>query len=216
MADLNVFSQRLREARIAKGYSQAELADEAGVTAATISSYENATTSKKSNTPKFPSIDKVILIAEKLEVSIDWLCGLELKKTETTEENYYRLSAILYCIEEFLQKTNCGVNYNRQDVNNYVYTGSFINCNVEVDNYFIADYLNKRNNFWKAMTSGENLDYETYALCINGIIKKYDDIYIKGKKSYIKLPNGEYEEKKYSDVMRWEYDELSQNTENPF
>lgn len=213
MADLSVFSQRLKEARVSCGFTQQDLAQKANVTAATISSYENSTSSKESKLAKFPSLDKVVAIAEALGVSIDWLCGLELKSTDVSEEKYYRLSTILYCIEEFLQKTNCDVNYNIQSE----YIGDFsynvINCNIGIDNYYIADYLNKRANFWNAMNSGENLDFETYTLCINGIIKKYDDIYINGKKSYVKS-NGEYIEKQDSGIMLWKYQEEKES--NPF
>lgn len=44
--DISIFSRRLKEARRAKDFTQAQLAKQSGVTAATISAYEN-TDSKK-------------------------------------------------------------------------------------------------------------------------------------------------------------------------
>ncbi len=66
----NIFSQRLREARIKAEMSQAELSRHTGITPSTLSSYE-----VKDN-PKKPTMEKVVLIAKALNVSLDWLCGI--------------------------------------------------------------------------------------------------------------------------------------------
>ena len=57
-----IFSARLKEVRIQTGKTQKEFADMVESTAATISAYENAT--------KNPSLEIVISIAEKCNVSI--------------------------------------------------------------------------------------------------------------------------------------------------
>ena len=71
MFDMNLFSERLKAARQQKGISQAELAQAVGVTAATISSYENQ------KNAKIPALDKAFAMAEALGVGLDWLCGYE-------------------------------------------------------------------------------------------------------------------------------------------
>lgn len=71
MPDLNIFSERLKEARQKAKLTQKQLAELSDVTAATISSYESE------GGTKVPSLDKVISLAKALNVSIDWLCGLE-------------------------------------------------------------------------------------------------------------------------------------------
>lgn len=71
MFDMSLFSERLKAARQQKGISQAELAQAVGVTAATISSYEN------SKNAKIPALDKAYAMAETLDVGLDRLCGYE-------------------------------------------------------------------------------------------------------------------------------------------
>lgn len=73
MPDLNIFSERLKEARQKAKLTQKQLAGLSDVTAATISSYESE------GGTKVPSLDKVIALAKALNVSLDWLCGLEEK-----------------------------------------------------------------------------------------------------------------------------------------
>ena len=79
MENINIFSERLKIARQNAKLTQKQLADMSNVTAATISSYESE------NGTKVPALDKVIAIAKALNVSIDWLCGLENKSNDNNE-----------------------------------------------------------------------------------------------------------------------------------
>ncbi|NBI73598.1 XRE family transcriptional regulator [Clostridiaceae bacterium] len=65
----NTFSKRLKGLRTSLSLTQSDFAKEIGTTQATLSSYENSS--------KLPSIDLLISIAKKYNVSIDWLCGLQ-------------------------------------------------------------------------------------------------------------------------------------------
>lgn len=67
-----IFAQRLREARSLSGTTQAKLSEKSGVTPATISAYENSNGEKGKN----PSLDNAVKLADALNVSLDWLCGL--------------------------------------------------------------------------------------------------------------------------------------------
>lgn len=69
MGDMAVFAERLKEARETKGLKQKELAEKIGVTPQTISAYEK--------TGKAPTMDNAISIAKILDVSLDWLCGID-------------------------------------------------------------------------------------------------------------------------------------------
>lgn len=81
MKSRQVFAARLKEIRLQEGKSQKEFADMVQSTAATISAYENAT--------KNPSLEIVMNIAEKCNVSIDWLSGLsDQKELKPTIRNY--------------------------------------------------------------------------------------------------------------------------------
>lgn len=82
MSNRETFSIRLKEVRLQSGKNQKDFADMVQSTAATISAYENAT--------KNPSLEIVMKIAEKCNVSIDWLCGLSEQKELKTKINSYK------------------------------------------------------------------------------------------------------------------------------
>lgn len=65
---LEIFSERLFNARTEKKMSQSELAEKADVSTTTISEYE---TGKKQ-----PKISTAKKLAVELDVSLDWLCGI--------------------------------------------------------------------------------------------------------------------------------------------
>lgn len=76
MNSINVFAERMREARTKAGFSQAELSRRTKISAATLSTYES------NKEPKNPPIDKATSIARELNVSLDWLCGLTNDKDD--------------------------------------------------------------------------------------------------------------------------------------
>lgn len=74
MVDLNIFSKRLKEAREAMGYTQRTLANQVGITPASLSAYEKD--------GKNPSLNVAAEIAKACGVSLDWLCGIDEGKYE--------------------------------------------------------------------------------------------------------------------------------------
>lgn len=77
----STFSERVRSLRESLNMSQAEFAKSVDTSQTTLSSYENI--------DKTPSFDIVKRIAEKYEVSIDWLCGLSDNKKNNPEISTY-------------------------------------------------------------------------------------------------------------------------------
>lgn len=78
--NMSIFAKRLKIARLQRDIKQKELAEKIGVRSATVSAYENENESKRAT----PSLENAIAIAKELNVSLDYLCGLEdLKKDET-------------------------------------------------------------------------------------------------------------------------------------
>lgn len=69
MDETAIFAKRMKEARGKNGLKQKELAEKIGVTPQTISAYEKA--------GKAPTMDNAISIAKILDVSLDWLCGID-------------------------------------------------------------------------------------------------------------------------------------------
>lgn len=63
----NIFGQRLKLLRSTLQLSQTEFAESLSIPQPTISGYEKG--------KNFPTIDVVVVIADKYKVSIDWLCG---------------------------------------------------------------------------------------------------------------------------------------------
>lgn len=145
MEEKNIFAEKMREARIKTGFSQAELSKRTGISAATLSTYES------SEKPKNPPIDKAIAIAKSLNVSLDWLCGLDNpKKTDeslTTEEV---LDAIMTLSK--LSNSDIGADYK-----NYENMGNFVNISLFDDALcdFVTEYM-------KIRSFMSNPDYPDY------------------------------------------------------
>lgn len=72
MDNKEIFSERLKELRSQTGKTQKQFAEFVESTPATISAYENAT--------KNPSLEVVMNIARKCNVSLDWICGFSDEK----------------------------------------------------------------------------------------------------------------------------------------
>lgn len=64
-----VFAKKLREARLAKGWTQQDLADSIDTVYMLIGKYENEKVT--------PRLDTVKRLADALGVTIGWLCGEE-------------------------------------------------------------------------------------------------------------------------------------------
>lgn len=82
MGDFSILANRIKELRRSVNMTQREFAKEAGFTAATLSAYENGS--------KSPSLEIIMEIAKRFDVSIDWLCGLSEQKSNkiNTFETY--------------------------------------------------------------------------------------------------------------------------------
>lgn len=76
----SIFAARLKQARESRGISQSELARQSGITVQSISSYE-------SDDPKEPKIYSASKIAETLNVSLDWLCGINDEESYKQYDN---------------------------------------------------------------------------------------------------------------------------------
>ncbi len=79
--ELQVFSDRIKKLRLSLDMTQKKFAEEIGITASALSSYEKNL--------KNPSIAVAKKIAEAFHVSIDWLCGLSDKMKNGNEPETY-------------------------------------------------------------------------------------------------------------------------------
>lgn len=72
--DSDVFARRVKVARVCSGMTQIALANKTGIAANQIWGYENPRSKNQSHNP---TIRNVFVIASVLDVSIDWLCGID-------------------------------------------------------------------------------------------------------------------------------------------
>lgn len=91
MDESKVFAERLKQKRTEKQISLRELALKTGLSPTTVSSYERG--------DKSPSLNNVALIAKYLDVSIDWLCGIEEEKPKNLKDI---VKTLLKLIEYFV------------------------------------------------------------------------------------------------------------------
>lgn len=66
------FGERLKQARLSQHLSQSSLAHQLGIGRSTLVEYESGAT--------LPSLMVAIRLAQGLDVSLDWLCGLTSRR----------------------------------------------------------------------------------------------------------------------------------------
>lgn len=84
---IDVFKNRLKEARVLRGMSQADLAAKAGLPPASVSHFESG--------PRKPSFDNLKALASALDVTTDYLLGRS-EKPDASAETVGRLHRDLH------------------------------------------------------------------------------------------------------------------------
>lgn len=82
MGNFSILAIRIKELRKSLKMTQKEFSEFVGCTAATLSAYENDS--------KSPSLEIIKGIAEKCNISIDWLCGLSDSMSNSDEYKTYK------------------------------------------------------------------------------------------------------------------------------
>lgn len=85
--NFEILTKRLKQIRTEKGMTQKDFAQEMGITPVTLSAYENNL--------KKPSLDLILKVAKKYEISLDWLCGLSDTKSKQNNQEYKTYSDVL-------------------------------------------------------------------------------------------------------------------------
>lgn len=103
MKEFPLFSGRLKKARVKKGITKAELARIIGATPTTLSAYETGHS-------KTPSLDIITNISNVLQVSVDYLLGIDKQEKfeiySTKEKAYKSLITALTNLPVELEKNN--------------------------------------------------------------------------------------------------------------
>lgn len=161
----DIFSTRLKEIRMQTGKTQREFAEMVQSTAATISAYENAT--------KNPSLEIVMNIAEKCNISIDWLCGLSENKKNNNEVVTFadmlllviKLSKLFMPFEEWTPSLETNDSYDDND--EYIQFATLKTSNRDVVAFF-KDWIQ----MYDLFQSG-TIDEHLYNLWISDRLKQY-------------------------------------------
>lgn len=164
MENRKIFSTRLKEVRLRTKKTQKEFAEMVNSTPATISAYENAT--------KNPSLEIVINIAKKCNVSIDWLCGVTSNSSNKKEiTTYSELMEVLKDI--FSAPLTNHFCLNLYEINTFTEEPEYeINLKTNGDKK-LYDMLNDFSKM-REMLDSEIIDYEIFDTWYEGFLKKYD------------------------------------------
>lgn len=150
MGDFSILANRIKELRHSVNMTQREFAKEAGFTAATLSAYENGS--------KSPSLEIIMGIAKRFDVSIDWLCGLSEQKNNksTSFETYSNIIETLLNIDSVLQ-------FN-------IVNGTGFFKQLEFDDIQMNNFLGDLSKF-KTMLKEKTIDNDIYQACIEKLLR---------------------------------------------
>lgn len=152
MNEKRIFAERLKEARLKANLSQAELSRRTKISAATLSTYEST------ESPKSPPIDKAAAIAHELNVSLDWLCGMQLKAT-STEDDFTNFSAITFFKSLIIVLSEMSVKLQKTETDFDINTALFFEDDA------IANFAEKVSDVLKIYRAG-TLSEELCSTCI--------------------------------------------------
>lgn len=157
-----IMATRIKELRSSLNLTQNEFGKLIGVAQTTLSSYEKES--------KLPNLEALFNIADKCNVSIDWLCGLsDIQKTK----DFTSYSDIFRLLVNICKSVHINIDYDFDGYNNCNKTSKLIAINNEVD-----EFLDK----WlkiKAIYDEGTLDNDMYEIIIKSLIDKYKDIELK-------------------------------------
>lgn len=153
MFNAKIFANRLKAVRSQKNISQAELAKVAGVSAATISSYENP------NGAKVPTLDKASAIATHLGVTLDYLCG----------EDTAAASIVDFDIDLYLRSLVIVLSETMTDFTKYETNYGNAKGDIYISNYAIIGFITKFKDLLTVYRNG-TLSEDLYITCVEKLI----------------------------------------------
>lgn len=197
MLDKVAFAKRLRELREEKGWTQKEAAEKCGIVCSTYSAYEN-----KKNT-KSPLLDVAVQIAEGYGITLNELCGMEVKPPEEpkaveppAEDRVYTCAEVARLLMELEKQNNIQICVS--EANKYIESattkaGMHISdlsfpVDVIIHNKMLSRFFLIRNNLKESLSRSnpynsfevEMMNQETYETWENAQIKQLESIYLKG------------------------------------
>lgn len=124
-----IFSQRLREARERQGLTAAELSRQSDVAVQSLSCYES--TSPKNR--KEPKIGSAVKLAKALNVSLDWLCGMDLEQNGNQFTNFKDIVKCMLTLCECFYRAKIHIPKNKTYVEIAFFDGTLAHFFQEYD-----------------------------------------------------------------------------------
>ena len=155
MIDSKLSGIRIKELRTRMGMTQNDFCELINCTQATLSGYENGT--------KNPSLENLLIISEKCNVTMDWLCGLSnIQKTK----DFTSYSDIFRLIVNICKSVHI-------DLEQYHYSQGDYNMALVAINPILSEFLEKWTKV-KSIYDDQTLDNDTYEIVIKSLIDKYN------------------------------------------
>lgn len=156
MDEYLIFATRLKQLREDIGLTQKEFSEMVGFTQATLSAYEN--------NPKNPSLNILINIATKCNVSLDWLCGISDKKSNSDEiQTYSDIIRHILKISDVI--TTYIIN---EELNPILYASG-----IGFEDSTMSEFLKEWNKM-KDLYEQKIIDNDVYGLWIEKTLSKYE------------------------------------------
>lgn len=170
--DNKVFSERLKQARQAKGLSQAKLAEVVGVGQNAISNYEKA-----GNKGSMPKLETAAEMAKALDVSLDWLVGTTDKQKNEAAAKMDGRSFLDYLItllqEKILEFDISDTTFGNPGMIIDAVGDEAAQLGIELKNFFEAETVLKKGNISDSMIKLANDGWR------NNILDKYRTLFEK-------------------------------------
>lgn len=168
MDEINIFSERLREARLKQKLTQKELANKANIAPATLSAYERSDAERG----KRPSLENAMRLAEALDVSLDWLCGSKKANVEP-DATIIPLQAFFRCLASVAQvSTSIGFKTERiEDVyDDFTYTVAY----MKFENRKIVRFLESLSKML-ALLKDKSVPQKMFNEWLSGNLAQYEE-----------------------------------------
>lgn len=155
MNEISKLPQRIKELRTREKMTQGEFAKKLGLTPATVSAYENEEHTKT------PSLKVLINMAGTFNVSLDWLCGIDKKKTNGCSTYREAIESLLALGNSFYMQVKTYAHEAESDhVNSPILTSEF-----SIDDHLLYEFFDAWKKIYFIFRDG-TIDYSLYSLWI--------------------------------------------------
>lgn len=158
-----VFSEHIKELRIERNMNQADFSKLICTNQSTLSAYENG--------DRFPPYETLVCIAQQCHVSLDWLCGLNNKKSNSNEITTY--SDLISILMQLKDTQNISVDFSLKSRPESHFLSSSIEVMIcEIDDKHIVDFYQEWNDilsFCKKTPTGNKL----YDIWLKDVLERF-------------------------------------------